>query len=611
MTMSHYLEQSLRNAQAADVTELFLWVLLGIFVTSIFCSFICKASRFTAYTPNLLTSVGILGTFAGIVIGLMAFDPSDIDHSISLLLDGLKTAFITSLAGMGSSIVFKVLSTTPLLNRRRAGNGKDVGPMLVDAMQEQSQHMKALRSAIAGEEESSLSGQIKLLRSDTNDHARTTQQQLELGVKLLNSLRKSSEQQHAHFQSFAQNLWQQMEAFGEMLSKSATEQVISALKEVIVDFNKNLTEQFGENFKALDASVQRLVEWQENYKTQLGQMSEQYQQGVSAITQTEASVAQISEKSQAIPEVMGQLQEVLAVNQHQINELDRHLDAFVEVRDKAVAAVPEIHGQIEMMTNSVAESTRTLADGVAASGEKMLSTVAEGASNFAEAVDKHLDGLKDRIDSSTEKLTEGILESTHKVSSSIAGGLEEFDNNVQRLSGNLTSTSDMLAEQTETIRQHLQDTMNELNSNARNMVESLVEGSQALVKDTQAMNQTLQQTGQQIEQDVSEIQKKVADSITQMQKRLESTLEEVFQAQTREMNRVLGGVEAAVKTAVERTGEGVNAQIEMIDVAMQQEIERVMNEMGQALARISNQFTSDYSSLVAAMDKVVRQGRNT
>lgn len=64
------------------------------------------------------------------------------------------------------------------------------------------------------------------------------------------------------------------------MAKGATEQIIDALRQVIIDFNQNLTEQFGENFKALDASVKKLVEWQGNYKTQIEQMSEQYQQSV-------------------------------------------------------------------------------------------------------------------------------------------------------------------------------------------------------------------------------------------------------------------------------------------------------------------------------------------
>lgn len=60
--------------------------------------------RIIEYFPTLVSTLGVLGTFWGITKGLMAFDTSNLDQSIPGLLDGLKTAFFTSLAGMIGSI---------------------------------------------------------------------------------------------------------------------------------------------------------------------------------------------------------------------------------------------------------------------------------------------------------------------------------------------------------------------------------------------------------------------------------------------------------------------------------------------------------------------------
>lgn len=60
--------------------------------------------RIIEYFPTLVSTLGVLGTFWGITKGLMAFDTSDLDQSIPDLLDGLKTAFFTSLAGMIGSM---------------------------------------------------------------------------------------------------------------------------------------------------------------------------------------------------------------------------------------------------------------------------------------------------------------------------------------------------------------------------------------------------------------------------------------------------------------------------------------------------------------------------
>lgn len=60
--------------------------------------------RIIEYFPTLVSTLGVLGTFWGITKGLMAFDTSNLDQSIPGLLDGLKTAFFTSLAGMIGSM---------------------------------------------------------------------------------------------------------------------------------------------------------------------------------------------------------------------------------------------------------------------------------------------------------------------------------------------------------------------------------------------------------------------------------------------------------------------------------------------------------------------------
>ena len=55
-----------------------------------------------------IVSVGVLGTFVGIFIGLQAFNPADITNSVNEILVGLKTAFFTSIVGMSVSTILSV-----------------------------------------------------------------------------------------------------------------------------------------------------------------------------------------------------------------------------------------------------------------------------------------------------------------------------------------------------------------------------------------------------------------------------------------------------------------------------------------------------------------------
>lgn len=788
-SLSSILEGVLFNAQAGQITEAFLWSLGFLFITALVLPLLGIGRRLVRDTPTLLTSLGILGTFAGIVVGLMHFDPQNIDGSIANLLSGLKTAFVTSLAGMGSAILFKILLTTPLgAIKQPKDDTTGAGPEeILKALFDQRQAVEDLRSAITGAEETSLVGQLKLARSDQGDQHRETlkafadfkaaisgseETSLVGQFKLLRSdihdqhreVLRGREEDREQLRLLTAELWQKLDAFAEMLSKSATEQVINALKEVIIDFNNNLTEQFGENFKALDASVKKLVDWQENYRQQMTQVAQLLGYGAQALGKTQTAVTEISTHTKEIPQSMEKLRAVMLVNQHQLSQLQQHLKAFAEMRDKAVAAVPEIRTQVQKTVDDVAASVKAANDhyvglldksdvyikahdekthellgrltqttesgiekikvgfetGATSIGESLknqavtlseqvgttldktsatfqqsiesanhhyqglldqsdayikahdekthdllnrlvkttdegLEKIQKGLASGASAIDqalrqnadefakqvaellkqtttkveesvqtaaehyrklldssdahikKHDQQSRELLDSFVAttkegigKVKDGLESSASAVKTAILTGAEDFDNNVQRLNGNLTKTSDQIATQSDQIRQQLQDTFSEVNNHVRVMLATLSDESKGL-------STTLKATGEQVQRDTQVTQKQVAESISQMQARLQSALEESFTVQASTMSKAMHGLEDHMQKAVGRTGESVNEQLSAIDQAMQKEIERVMNQMGRALAQISGQFTNDYTKLVSAMGAILSE----
>ena len=73
-------------------------------------------TRLAEITPGILTSLGILGTFLGLVMGLSGLNLNAADTSALLaamekLIGGMSTAFLTSIAGVVASIFFNLLNT--------------------------------------------------------------------------------------------------------------------------------------------------------------------------------------------------------------------------------------------------------------------------------------------------------------------------------------------------------------------------------------------------------------------------------------------------------------------------------------------------------------------
>ncbi len=65
--------------------------------------------RLLEMIPDIFTSLGILGTFVGLVWGLKDFNTTDLNNisgSVSALLDGIKVAFLTSIYGIAFSIMY-------------------------------------------------------------------------------------------------------------------------------------------------------------------------------------------------------------------------------------------------------------------------------------------------------------------------------------------------------------------------------------------------------------------------------------------------------------------------------------------------------------------------
>ncbi len=544
--LSSFIENALLYLGSQALTDIFLVVMFIALILSLRLKKTNRGHQFTQYTPTLLTTLGILGTFAGIVSGLLGFDVSNIDGSIGNLLSGLKTAFITSLVGMFLSIFYKLLLASGRFTSQHNGeiDEDEIGiAELYGVMNNQAEGIQKLQLAIGGDGDSSLVSQLKLIRSDIGDHHKATFNILESTVNGLTQLKELAQLQKDAFSQFQDRLWHNLQDFADMLSKSATEQVINALKEVISDFNDNLLEQFGDNFKQLNVAVLELVKWQENYRQQLEQMMVQYQLGVQAITQTEMAVSHISEESRVIPASMQELKVVMEVSQHQLQELQRHLEAFKDIRDRAVDAVPEIRMQIDETVNGMKAAAQTMNEG---------------------------------LKQATDTVTVGIQESASSLQKSIVHSGEELVANSERVNASLQGSSDVIAKNSEETRQMFEDGLRETNAILRVLVADLQE-------DSSKLTQSYKTASQSLVTETDAMRSRVEQGLDTMRKQFGEQLHQMVETQMQENARVLKGMSQHADRALQDTGEAVQKQVKMLDDALARELNQVLSELGRAL----------------------------
>jgi hypothetical protein len=347
--------------------------------------------------PSIFTTGGIFFTFVGIAEGLYGFDPKQLDSSVPTLLDGLKTAFIASVVGVGIALSIKLRYALFGL-RRKEGPSKAEGAT-VDDLHHQ---MVAVQQALVGQDDSTLLSQIKLTRQDTNDR--------------LDGLRKSQSE------------------FMAKMADNNSKALIQALQEVIRDFNVKISEQFGENFKQLNEAVGRLLKWQESYRSQISEMITQQSSAAQNMTLATERYGTVVSRAETFSTVANQLGTLLTGLETQREQLDESLQSLGKLLSTASDSLPKIERQVlqltEQMTFGVKHHQDEMTKAIRDSSTALQAAVGDVKKLFLETtqatnqeVNSHIKQLADKTTEQLAKLDVALEKELTKALSTLGSQL--------------------------------------------------------------------------------------------------------------------------------------------------------------------------------------------
>ena len=593
---------------STSTTYVIFCIISIVFVFGCICLIKKWLRRVVEFIPALITSLGILGTFIGIVQGLYHFDPSDIDGSIPTLLAGLKTAFYTSIAGIAGSIVFKFITAfadayIDYSSKNTNENEDDLAPAILEAIKAQSENIDQLTKAIAGESDNSLVAQTRLLRTDMNDRAKEINEKntsidanLEKMMEYIGSQGDSSvvsqlkylrddistiSKRHDNtFEAFRLDLNKRLEEFAEQLSSAASDQLVEALRQVIQDFNNKISEQLGENFKALNDAIGKLLTWQQEYKQQLVELEARYKEAVELLDQSKVAMTTIAEKSQSIPEVMKALDDLLKRQEEQITKLEAQLQTFAEMRDKAVEAVPAISQCITSMTDELKTSVNHVATELGSTAQK-----------FNEETLKATDALtatSNQIVHNTNEVTDSLKKFSSEFVDTTGAMASEVRDHTNSVASTLKSASTSMLEETKGVMLQIQT---ELNTAFNQANEHFMNETQRVFNETISYTETLQHQMTKSGEASTKLIQEAGDAFSQSANRITQDTVQTTQ-QTMEGSR--RAIETAVEQIAQKTHDEINTQIKHLDEAMTRELNNALSELGSALATIANKLVDKY-----------------
>lgn len=361
-----------------------------------------RFSRFSlVYGPEILTTVGIMGCFLGIAMALLNFDADNVQKSVPLLLQGVKTAFFASLAGVSGALYLRFLHHV-----RKPPKATDPALVKAASLDDVVTSMLALRQGLVGDEQGTLLTQMKLQRQESKD-------------KL-------------------DELVREFKNFSTHMVENNQKAIIEALKQVISDFNENLTEQFGENFKQLNAAVENLVIWQQQYKEELEQIKAAQERAASDLGTAAERFGEFVNKAQQFADISEALRSQLELSKQHQETLFKQEKALAEVLTTMRDITPDMAKKVEVMLVDIGKGVQQLQGEISTLvknlGVQVQSSNAEMKNLLSDVMTKSQKEVGEALKTHVATIKEGVITLDKALQKELNDSLETLGRQLASLS---------------------------------------------------------------------------------------------------------------------------------------------------------------------------------
>ncbi|MCA3274745.1 MAG: hypothetical protein ING26_04420 [Roseomonas sp.] len=494
--------EPLNTAFCASILLLTGIAILGVITRS------TRLARLSAAAPSLLTTIGVLGTFVGILIGLMNFDVADISKSVPQLLEGMKTAFVTSVFGMSGGISVKLVSELVGRNEGQADSQgvEDVLLALADLKEEEiatrkelSLAMDRIRQGLTGDAESSLVTQIQRLRNDVTDEIKNSRKSTSDAMNILTN---------------------EIQKISSTLLENTSKAITEALERSIRDFNEKITEQFGDNFKELNVAVGRLLVWQEEYRQQMEANATALKAGVAGIQASQGALDAIGVQAASLVLAAADMKALLDGIGKTKAELDARLEAFRDMAKSATSALPIIQNRVEDLTTRFSAHVESASQRLEKTAEVLQSNFLVLEQSLRNTTAQFVEGVTKASQDATKAAAEAAAQQ-EKMLGSLSRGYEKMRDDAQAIGAELRGT--------------IQQTGDSLRANLSEAAELM----------RRAVDEQLRAITQEIRGTTNEEFRRIASS-------LDSQIKQLDDSMTKELERALSAMGSQLVSLTEK-----------------------------------------------------------
>lgn len=543
--------------------------------------------EFYKHLPGMITGVGIIVTFAGLLIGLLAFDPAGnpdkVQDSLNLLLTGVAEAFMASGLAIATAMAITWREKSWLRQ-----------------CYEQLQRLNTAIDNAFTFDESGEEYLAKLLKSSQANEANARQLKDSLVNDLKTMMTNLVEENKRNQAAFATQLSDSYAQSSQSMATQIGESIKDSLQDPLEKIASSVQQVSGDQGSAVqdlmtDVLTAFMSKLETTFGSQMTGMSEMMTQSVTAMREMQAGFSQLMTDMQTNSEVstktletqMAKMMEDIHQKQNemstQMNEMVENLSAgSAKIGDQGLYAVEQLNSKVSDLVSGLGTSMSDLLSNVAEQRieqdrqisdnqqklheqssvliDNLGSEIKELITHSKEAVQTHKENIQKLSQVTTDSIT-GMNSGAERMRlaaeqfttagsslSTVTGKTSELIAQVNTTSTNMTSASSNLIE---LIRDY-KNSQNSVNT-AIEALESLIQQSKSeagmtsqMLNDMQNMTTALSQVKREMQEYLAEVSGVLVKSFDSFGTSVESSL-----------NQSLVSFDNTLNQAVQRLATGV------------------------------------------------------
>lgn len=614
------------------ISDLIIYFVMAYIITHIINNNKIDDKEKRNFYINLLPILGVIGTFAGICIGLADFNSNEIEKSVPLLLQGLKTAFWTSLIGTSLAVFFNVWYS--FKDKKDLDDEDEEVPLLKLQIKELQEISKKFNNFLENQlinnknlkELELIKDELKILNKsqeqnntfyensllkletleDINKKYDKNNEQLlictnnitdlkdyialnleetkklnatysdtfnklnsleEINTNIFNKNSEISEKSEllldnlkdyknlfSNFSEESENQSKELitafKEFATYMAEENSKAFIEALNKTIRDFNNNLIESFGSNFKQLNEAVIKLVDWQEQYKQIIETTTENQKVIFDSFNGIEKELQTFTSETRNVNSIVSELSALTKESMEQNIKLNETLNVFSELNNQAKELILNL---IEI-NNNVENDIKTFNN----YSNELISNLDSFTNNLQTNFSQYIDDINKGVKGSTDNIIGIMEESVKKIESNFNKSLENTDLKLKETSENIfVGIEKFNFDFSNNMKEQLDKFINN-NENYSNEINKLLKNTIGTINDNERNNSRI------IEENIKQIEK---------------------------LNNTLSNV--------------LKEHVDNIEKELAESLNTSLNSLGEVMAKISDRFAKDYGPLADKLKEIV------